>query len=241
MNAIPENLEPDWETIHAVPILPKTEPLVPLSLCPEKILVRSAYFEAKIAGSFPECYAREEVQTKLMQAAKLLPAGLRLVILDGWRGTELQTALFRQCYQYYQRKNHGADDATLTDLARQFVALPSTDPNAPSPHLTGGAIDLSITNREGSPLFFGAAFDHAGEISHTRYFEKQQTVRKLTKKELDARDNRRLLYQIMTEAGFVNYHREWWHFEFGTQQWALKKRKPNAFYGPAKLRLQPFS
>ncbi len=45
----------------------------------------------------------------------------------------------------------------------------------------------------------------------------------------------------MIHAGFVNYHAKWWHFEFGTQQWALKNRKRAAYYGPAKLSLHSFA
>ncbi len=238
-----ETTTPSWKEIHAVPIHPTDEPLVPLSLCPEKILVRSAYFQAGIPGAHPECYAREEVQQRLMEAAGLLPQGFRLVILDGWRSPELQISLFQQCYDYYKAKTPGADDRELSRLASQFVALPSTSPEAPSPHLTGGAIDLLISDDQGRALFFGTPFDHAGESSHTRYFEETEKLEQtdsLRKKDIIARDNRRLLYNAMIRAGFVNYHAEWWHFEFGTQQWALKSGKDTACYGPVHLSLRSF-
>jgi D-alanyl-D-alanine dipeptidase len=34
----------------------------------------------------------------------------------------------------------------------------------------------------------------------------------------------------MTDAGFVNYPKEWWHYVFGTLSWARRK-KTNAIYG----------
>lgn len=34
------------------------------------------------------------------------------------------------------------------------------------------------------------------------------------------RDNRRLLYKIMTEAGFTNLPSEWWHYDYGDRFWA---------------------
>ncbi|WP_091107220.1 M15 family metallopeptidase [Micromonospora citrea] len=34
-----------------------------------------------------------------------------------------------------------------------------------------------------------------------------------------ARDNRRLLRQLMTDAGFVNYDREWWHYRYRDEPW----------------------
>ncbi|MEU6075009.1 M15 family metallopeptidase [Micromonospora sp. NPDC047074] len=33
------------------------------------------------------------------------------------------------------------------------------------------------------------------------------------------RDNRRLLRQLMTDGGFVNYDREWWHYRFRDEPW----------------------
>ncbi len=45
----------------------------------------------------------------------------------------------------------------------------------------------------------------------------------------------------MTEAGFVNYDQEWWHFEYGSQRWAFVKKKESAIYGPATLELRSFS
>ncbi|MGK5521685.1 M15 family metallopeptidase [Micromonospora sp. URMC 107] len=34
-----------------------------------------------------------------------------------------------------------------------------------------------------------------------------------------ARDNRRLLRQLMTDGGFVNYDREWWHYRYRDEPW----------------------
>ena len=45
-----------------------------------------------------------------------------------------------------------------------------------------------------------------------------------------ARDNRRLLYNLMTSVGFVNYRCEWWHYAYGERQWAVLTGK-SPFYG----------
>ena len=36
----------------------------------------------------------------------------------------------------------------------------------------------------------------------------------------EVRKNRRLLYHVMSAAGFVNYDGEWWHYSYGDRQWA---------------------
>ncbi len=172
MEAIPEYPAQTWQDIFAIPVTDNGEELVPLSLVPEKILVRSAYFEAGMRDALPECYARQSVQQRLLMAASLLPDTMRLVILDGWRSTALQQALFDQCCHYYRHHNPEATEEAVHDMASFFVAVPSGRADAPSPHLTGGAIDVSLADRSGRPLFFGSPFDFAGELSTTRYFEK---------------------------------------------------------------------
>ena len=41
----------------------------------------------------------------------------------------------------------------------------------------------------------------------------------------------------MSAAGFVNFHAEWWHYDFGGQLWAAGEsdrsgRAPTALYAP---------
>ena len=47
----------------------------------------------------------------------------------------------------------------------------------------------------------------------------------------EARTNRRLLYWVMTEAGFANNPTEWWHYSWGDQLWARLMGRPHAHYG----------
>ncbi len=164
---------PEWARVHQVPVRECGQPLVPLSLAPERILVRPAYHVAGIPGALPECHAREEVQKRLWAAQALLPPFLRLVILDAWRGVRVQTALYDQCRAALARAHPGADAAALDEMTGRFVALPSVEPGRPSPHVTGGAVDLTLATVAGAPLWFGAAFDFPGPVSFTRTFEER--------------------------------------------------------------------
>ncbi|ADG92618.1 peptidase M15D vanX D-ala-D-ala dipeptidase [Arcobacter nitrofigilis DSM 7299] len=230
-----------WDTVYSMQIVECEEELVPLSLSPEHILVRSAYFEAGLAGSLPECYARSSIRERLMKAANLLPKDLRLVVLDAWRSHQVQKTLFEQCQSALNSVYPDIDEKELHNMTQQYVALPSFNPRAPSPHSTGGAIDLMIATRAGVPLFFGSPFDHPTEISDTRYFEeKLENKEILSKEESIAMENRRLLYNIMTEVGFVNLPSEWWHYEFGTQRYAHQTGKEHAIYGAKTLCLNSF-
>lgn len=230
-----------WEEVFAVPIADNGESLVPLSLVPEKILVRSAYFEAGIGGALPECYARADVFEKLLCASALLPNGVRLVVLDAWRSPQVQTVLFQRCRNALSRVYKDASDAELHEMTQQYVARPSFDGSCPSPHVTGGAVDLTLATRDGKLLSFGSPFDYPECISYTRHLEEMQEQGKaLSAAELEAMKNRRLLHSVMLEAGFVNYSCEWWHYEFGTQRWALECGEDFAMYGPTRVVLNQF-
>ena len=240
--ALPISGQASWEEIYAIPIVDNGETLVPLSLAPEQILVRSAYFEAGVAGALPECYARETVLDRLLVAASLLPRHLRLVVLDGWRSIQVQMLLFEHCRTALALAYPDADEVRLTRLTEQYVAPPSQGPSTSSPHATGGALDVTLASRDGQYLFFGAPFDYPGEISFTRYFEEHLALNvNLSDREQHALENRRLLYSVMIAAGFVNYSCEWWHYEYGTQRWAHDEKRNTAIYGPKQLLLTPFS
>lgn len=234
--------EPTWDSVYAVPCVESHEEIVPLSLTPEHMLSRSIYFERQIAGALPECYAREGILERLLHASSLLPAHLRLVVLDGWRSTSVQSFLFTECKKALATLHPEKTPEEIINMAQQYVAKPMEDTSTPAPHSTGGAIDITIADRAGKKLFFGAPFDYPGEISNTQYFEnKVEQGCKLTSHEEEALYNRRLLYFVMTQAGFVNFHCEWWHFEYGTQRWALATHAEHAIYAPTQFTLNPYT
>ena len=47
------------------------------------------------------------------------------------------------------------------------------------------------------------------------------------------KQNRKMLYDVMAEQGFINYPTEWWHFSYGDRYWALLTGADHAIYGPA--------
>jgi D-alanyl-D-alanine dipeptidase len=45
------------------------------------------------------------------------------------------------------------------------------------------------------------------------------------------RENRKLLFDAMTKAGFINYPLEWWHYSFGDVHWAAYTNHTECPYG----------
>lgn len=212
--AIPHLPPVDWDKISDIPIVECHEALVPAGLYPERILARSIYFQQKYPEAYPEVYVREEVYEKLVQAAESLPPGYRLVIFDGWRPIDLQRSLHEEYVEELAGRFPEKPEAELHKLAAQYVATPSSDPKSPSPHSSGGSVDLSISDPQGRLLYMGGDFDEKSSRSETRYYESSGI------NDPKALSNRRLLYHIMTAAGFTNYSEEWWHYDFGNQNWA---------------------
>lgn len=198
-----------WESI---PILDCGEKLVSLSALPRQYFVLdSKYYNQGIPGALQECYARETVFSMLMKAVKLLPKGYKFIIWDAWRSIAVQEFLFNKFLSELTQKNPGKDINQLRELARQFVSPPSSDDRKPSPHNTGGAIDLSLMDDSGNELNMKTSFDSFTHESHTRFFEEklEKGDDKLSPEEICFLNNRRVLYNIMTETGFTNYPLEW--------------------------------
>ncbi|GHC27480.1 M15 family metallopeptidase [Aidingimonas halophila] len=228
---IPSREHPDWAVVARIPIDASNEPLVPVSLAPEPIKVFPAYAHGGLPGAVGECYLRESVYRRLLRAARSLPTGFGLVVLDGWRPWRVQQYLFDTLYATIQDKHSELDEAELMRRTREFVSLPSRDPSAPSPHLTGGAVDVTLCDADGLMLDMGTAFDEAMPGSHADYLE---TLTTLDTRQRQARDRRRLLYHAMLAEGFTNLPSEWWHFDYGDQLWAHYSGHSRAHYGPTE-------
>lgn len=179
----------------------------------------------------PVVYVRRSVAERLRQAQASLPDGMKLIVFDGYRSVEVQRALFGQFFDELRRLRPEWGETQLREETERYVALPSTDPACPSPHSTGGAVDVAII-RDNHMIEFGTPFDHGSERSALRYFEDDAHIR--GEDDITAREHRRLLYRVMIEAGFEGYEHEWWHYNAReTQMGAQAAQTGSASYGLA--------
>jgi D-alanyl-D-alanine dipeptidase len=164
-------------------------------------VVTHAYRRAGWPHTVPEAWLRRSAVDRLASAYSMLPVGFGLAVWDAWRDPLLQAELHRIAYQD-------------RDLAPGFVNPPSIDPARPSPHSTGGTVDLTLTwQRE--PLNLGTTFDAFVPAAASTAFETATEPGDIV-----VRNLRRLLRAVMTSAGFIQLDCEWWHFEYGTPLWA---------------------
>ena len=170
------------------------EPLVDVT---DTFVCLEAYRMAGWTHSQNGTFVREGVKGRLRAVEASLPDGFALVIFDGWRSLELQSELFHAAYS----------DPLLPP---GYLAPPSVDDELPSPHVSGGTVDLTLSF-EGVAIGLGTPFDDFSEAAATAAFEQVDSpVRRL----------RRLLCEAMWAQDFVVYSGEWWHFEFGTPRWS---------------------
>lgn len=113
---------------------PSPEPLVDAA---DRFLWLNAYQPVYPAAAPGRLWVRATVADQLTRAQAALPAGYGLAVFDAWRPLGLQQALYDDAY-------------ANPDLPDGFVAPPSADPAFPPPHLTGGAVDVTLTGSRSS-------------------------------------------------------------------------------------------
>ncbi|MDQ1307996.1 MAG: zinc D-Ala-D-Ala dipeptidase [Actinomycetota bacterium] len=204
---LPVLLDPEVSGSEPLPRVPadaagRSEPLVVVRH--PRIRSIGSYWHMGLSGSVGQLWLRRRAADRLVLAAESLRPDWGLAVFDGWRDPSLQQELYQLAY-------------SRPGLPPGFVSRPSPDPATPTPHTTGGAVDLTLTWRN-RPLAMGTGFDEFDVRAFASSLEAPDAASDPVASQ--ARDLRRLLYATMSAAGFVVLAREWWHFEYGTRLWA---------------------
>lgn len=181
------------------PIQYNIEDVVDITQLNNRILVNLVYstthnfLQEDVYGTLKTCYLKKEAAEKLDRAQTILEKkkkGFRLIVYDGLRPRDVQYKMWRIVKGTRQQ---------------EYVA----DPEEGSIHNFGAAVDVSIVDDQGNLLDMGTSFDHFGELAEPRYEKRLIKEDRLTKKHIE---NRKLLREVMKEAGFQGIVDEWWHF-----------------------------
>lgn len=212
-------------------INPCNEEMVELEPIPNRLLLYPYYAKQGIPYSSEKMHCRKSLAERLDHASSLLPSGYSLVIMDAWRSYEVQNELYQMWKSHLAGVNRDISGDELEVLTQKYVSLPSRNTSAPAPHATGGSVDVMLMRND---LFLpmGTDFDDMSPKAGIRYYEElQESGRELSPKQFEALQNRRMLYAVMIEAGFVAYAEEWWHFDYGNQWWGLQVGRPALYEG----------
>jgi D-alanyl-D-alanine dipeptidase len=181
------------------PALYSLEDMLDVSQLNKSLIIRLAYstpdnfLNSDVYGNLEACYLRKEVAEMLNRAQTVLNRkrkGYRLVVYDCLRPRSVQ-------YEMWQ----------LVKGTEQEIYV--ADPRKGSLHNFGAAVDVSIVDSMGLPLDMGTTFDYFGELAQPEYEERFFKEGKLTEEQLQ---NRKLLREVMHEAGFRGIPDEWWHY-----------------------------
>jgi D-alanyl-D-alanine dipeptidase len=205
---------PSMEGWSATPIKDTAEPLVPLKGLDPRVIVDPACLHP---------FLREGAAHRLASAARRLPPGYRLLVVDAHRSLAEQRALFESARVHFSTRYPEKSAREILEITERYVSTPSADPETPPPHTTGGAVDVAMLGLDG-PLDLGP--DGYRPESATGFFSGRGS-------HAPAHQNRRLLYTVMVEAGFTNYPQEWWHYDYGNQFWGHLSGR-DAVYGLVK-------
>ncbi|GAA2630318.1 M15 family metallopeptidase [Streptomyces spororaveus] len=170
------------------------------------------------AGAF--ALLRSGVVDRLLHAQGLLPDGLRLLIVEGYRPPNLQTRYFQQYTDQLRVAYPAWTEEELRAGASRYVSPPEI-----APHSAGAAVDLTLVDAEGSELDMGTRVNATPEESAGACYTLADTITR------QARLHRTVLSDALTSTGLVNYGSEWWHWSFGDRYWALMSGRSTALYG----------
>ncbi len=166
---------------------------------------------------------RAGVVDRLLRAQDVLPDGLRLLVVEGYRPLGTQKAIFNGYRDELRTRYPHWSDARLHAETSKFVS-----PVEVAPHSTGGAVDLTLCTVDGRELDMGTAVDATPEASANACYTAADRISG------PARRHRDVLSAALSGAGLVNYPTEWWHWSYGDRYWALMTKAPATRYGPVR-------
>ncbi len=178
------------------------------------------YHNCGIKYALDDCLVRESVADKIVMAIDdLRPAQLTLRVWDGYRPFVVQQKLWEEYRLLIKEENPNFTDFDVDFFTSMFEEKPRVNVDDPFLHNTGGAVDLTICFRDGSPLELGSFYDDFTRKAYSYYYEPSE----YEEGEYNSvpQHNRRVLYETMTKVGFTNLPTEWWHFDYGNKNWAF--------------------
>ena len=166
---------------------------------------------------------RESVAKKLALIDERLSAhNFHLKIVYGYRHPEVQRLYFEK--RKAELSLQGVLVEELDEMTHAFVAVPDI-----AGHPTGGAVDVSILDKNGLPLDMGTGIADFADPEKIKTFAADLTEEQAA--------NRKMLLEYFLAEGFAPFYGEWWHFSYGDKEWAFFYDKPASLYSSIELKM----
>ncbi len=167
-------------------------------------------------------YCRKSVAEMIELAARSLPKGYYLGLIEAWRPIERQERIYSFWHDSAAEAFPQYSKAQLRRVACRWAA--PTDQKAPPGHCTGAAVDVSLLDENNEPYDVTSPYVRfQGARTYTLGLTEQ------------AHRNRMILVEAMLTQGFSNCRDEYWHYSYGDAGWAVRLDKPSCIYGLVRL------
>jgi len=154
-----------------------------------------------------EAYLHPDAMRCLLKAQQLLKArrpDLTLAVYDAARPMSVQQKMW---------------NAVKGTSVRSYVSNPA---HGGGMHNYGVAVDLTLATLQGDTLPMGTKIDHLGKEAN---INNEAALVRQGKMTTEAWENRKLLREVMKQAGFKTLPSEWWHFNLVSRNEAKRKYK----------------
>jgi len=161
---------------------------------------------------------RKSVYDRLRVAGSKLKSinpNYKLVVVYGFRALEIQKEYFNEIYE--EVKDQFDDEIEMYEYIHEKIAVPTV-----AGHPTGGAVDIAVFDESKNEIIdFGTKIL---DWSTTKCYYVSDEISE------EARENRKVLRDLLMAEGFAPYDGEWWHFSYGDKEWAFYYGKEKALY-----------
>ncbi|MBT0812805.1 M15 family metallopeptidase [Litoribacter ruber] len=180
---------------------------IPEILVELKYSTTDNFFGRDVYDDLENAYLQPEVVNMMEKAFLYLQekdSSLTFLVYDGVRPRAVQQILW--------------DNLDKPDSLKPLYVA---DPKIGGLHNYGVAVDLTLAHKDsGEPLDMGTKYDYFGYAAYPDRENQMLREGKITKQHIE---NRRLLREVMKQAGFHGIGSEWWHFNAYTRKQAAEK------------------
>ena len=179
-------------------------------------------------------YLRESVYSKLCELDKMIKKdGYKILWADEFEGSKLNNKIWlydayrsldeqKKSWEKRIKETRKLYPNVSEDEVIRITTLKVANPtDGVGGHQTGGAIDITLVDKNGYELDMGSRYEE--HIEQTKSYSKNLSE--------EQKKNRNYLFDKMRELDFVNFPMEWWHFSYGDKMWAAYKGLKDCCYG----------
>jgi cystathionine beta-lyase/cystathionine gamma-synthase len=186
-------------------------------LIPVRLLANLKLRDQQVPGALNRAWLHPEIESRLLRANEIVRnqtgGKAEILVWEAQRSMVTEDFLFARERRHFLHHHPELIGDQADSRFLQYYGRPN--PDAPPPHVTGGAVDVTLL-WDGDEESLGQ-FDDCSSRRRADYYAVQPPE---TASEALISYRRSVLIDAMKNAGFVQLESEWFHFEFGTDLWA---------------------